>query len=85
MYPVAVLPVSASWVVHVPSAPLGDTSILYPVTSPALTAGAVQVSSIRVCPLAFAVKPVGAFRGSVVALAAVDGSLVPTALMADTW
>ena len=53
--------------------------------APPSLAGAVQERSIRVAPLAVAVRPVGAPGAvGVVALATLEGLPVPTGLMAET-
>ena len=56
--------------------------------APPSLAGAVQERSIRVAPLAVAVRPVGAPGAvspvGVVALATLEGAPAPTELMAET-
>ena len=86
MYSVARESVSASSTVQRP-VPVVDTSIRYPVTGPpALMRGAVQSSSMADPPLALAVNRLGAFgrRLSVVALATLEASPAPPALIAKT-
>ena len=68
--------------------PLGEASILYPLSSkPPVLLGAVQESVMLLAPPAVAESPVGAsgtVAAVVVALAVVDAAPVPTELIALT-